>query len=438
MIGFFVQLIVPLALMFYRFPRKRHFWWLLVPQLVVELVISFFYFTPTSASFMTEGVSIFLYYLLCYLFAFLLVFIPFRLNVFKTLFYYTAAMLVQNFGHHTYGLIMRLAGIGLENQYDKFYYLLILAAIYAVVYAVFYLVILRKLKIEDLERMPKVSTLLVSASFLIVMIVLGIYIRHFNSPILEGRGVGIVYELYSSILVFMILCIQFGIFRAAKLEEGNRDLQMRLDAESRYYDMARKNMERINIISHDLKHRLAELRRENAHGSKEELEDLESQVASYDTLVDSGNEALDYLLTEKMRLCQRNHIDFSMMVDGKLLSGLSYGDLCSLFGNAIDNAIEAELREEEGKRRIYLRTSRVRDMVFVHVENLCSKEPTFEKGLPRTTKTEPGHGYGTKSMLYIAEKYGGHAAFFYKNGLYNVDIFLPLGANPARKDTENA
>ena len=118
MIGFFVQLIVPLALMFYRFPRKKAFWLWLLPQLAVELTISIFFRTPDALTFFPEPVSVFLYYLLCYLFSFLLVLLPFKLNVFRTLFFWTGAMVVQNFGHHFYGLIMRLAGIPLANQYD--------------------------------------------------------------------------------------------------------------------------------------------------------------------------------------------------------------------------------------------------------------------------------------------------------------------------------
>ena len=55
MIGFFVQLIVPLALMFYRFPRKKHFWLLFLPQLAVELTISILFAKPESLFFLPEG-----------------------------------------------------------------------------------------------------------------------------------------------------------------------------------------------------------------------------------------------------------------------------------------------------------------------------------------------------------------------------------------------
>ncbi len=438
MIGFFVQLIVPLALMFYRFPRKKHFWLLFLPQLAVELTISILFAKPESLFFLPEGVSIFLYYLLCYLFSFLLVFLPFRLNVFRTLFYWTGAMVVQNFGHHLYGLIMRLAGIPLANQYDDILYLLVLAAVYAVLYSLFYLLLLRKLRVEDLQQIPRVSTLLLSVSFLIIMIVLGIYIRHFNSVLLEDGSVAMVYELYSSILAGMILFIQFGIFRNARLEEGNRELQMRLDAETRYYTMARENMERVNILSHDLKHRLMELQRQESEGKSRELKELEKQVDIYDAMVESGNDALDYLLTEKMRKCRERNIDFSLLVDGAVFSFIGSGDLCSLFGNALDNAIEEQDRVEEGKRRLFLRAVRNGEMGHIHVENACHAKPVFQNGFPKSTKMEKGHGYGTKSMQYLAQKYGGNMTMIYRNGQFMVDIFLPLPPENARKETESA
>ena len=438
MIGFFVQLIVPLALMFYRFPRKKAFWLWLLPQLAVELTISIFFRTPDALTFFPEPVSVFLYYLLCYLFSFLLVLLPFKLNVFRTLFFWTGAMVVQNFGHHFYGLIMRLAGIPLANQYDDVTYLLVLTAVYIVLYALFYLLILRKLRVEDLQRIPRVSTLLLSMSFLTIMIVLGIYIRHFNSDILENGSVAMVYELYSSILAGMILFIQFGIFRNARLEEGNRELQMRLEAETRYYSMARENMERINMLSHDLKHRLMELQSSDSTRKQGELKDLEKQVDIYDAMVESGNEALDYLLTEKMRQCRERNIDFSLLVDGAAFSFIGTGDLCSLFGNALDNAIEEQERVEEGKRRIFLRAVKNRGMSHIHVENACHARPVFENGFPKSTKAGKGHGYGTKSMLFLTEKYGGNLTMVYRNGQFMVDIFIPRPAENAKNDTESA
>ena len=93
---------------------------------------------------------------------------------------------------------------------------------------------------------------------------------------------------------------------------------------------------------------------------------------------------------------------------------------------------------EEGKRRIFLRAVKNRGMSHIHVENACHARPVFENGFPKSTKAGKGHGYGTKSMLFLTEKYGGNLTMVYRNGQFMVDIFIPLPAENAKNDTESA
>jgi hypothetical protein len=83
-------------------------------------------------------------------------------------------------------------------------------------------------------------------------------------------------------------------------------------------------------------------------------------------------------------------------------------------------------KEPADRRNIDLNVFRKGSMTVVTVENPCSEERNFKDGLPLTTKKESNlHGYGTKSIRYIAEKYGGNAVFDFQNGVFNATVLLP-------------
>jgi sensor histidine kinase regulating citrate/malate metabolism len=102
-------------------------------------------------------------------------------------------------------------------------------------------------------------------------------------------------------------------------------------------------------------------------------------------------------------------------------------DIWSLFGNAIDNAIEAQEKEEEGKRLIRLNVNVKNSFTTIHVENYCTQKISFENGLPATSKNDKDfHGYGLKSISSIVEKYNGNALVRFKNHLFTLDIMIPI------------
>ena len=115
------------------------------------------------------------------------------------------------------------------------------------------------------------------------------------------------------------------------------------------------------------------------------------------------------LLTGKSLYCQKHGIHLTTVADGTVLAGVSPMDLCTLVGNALDNAIESVKKiEDREKRLIHVAVSRQKNFALLRFENCFEGELTFENGLPRTTKGNTDyHGYGLKSIRRTAQKYGG-------------------------------
>lgn len=428
MITFLFQLMIPVALMFFRFNRRPYFIARLIGFGVLFFGLSALYYSPTAIPFLPVSVGYFTYYLLGYLFAFLYAWLCFDMPIFNTLFFCFVSFLVQNLAHHIFELIMRISGVPAGSEYGKIGYLFALAGVYAVIYAVYFFVYIRRMQPEDFKELPKTSTLTVAGTFLLVMIILGVFVRHIRNDLFTASIIAIGYEIYSVILDLLIIGLQFGVFRTGRLREQNAELESRMRREAQYYDTAKANMELINIKCHDLKHQIAALgSMKDESERKSSIDELGQAIMIYDSIAKTGNDALDCLLTEKGMYSQSKNINFTYMADGKLLSDMKYGDIYSLFGNAIDNAFESVLRTQDVSRRVVgLKVFERGGQKCIHIENWCEKPPVMSNGLPVTSKKDDGHGFGMKSILYIVKKYGGNLTVSYANNMFALDILLPV------------
>lgn len=208
-----------------------------------------------------------------------------------------------------------------------------------------------------------------------------------------------------------------------------REVERRMAAErERQYQLSRKNIDAINVKCHDIKHQIHSLADSGRVADGRALEDLASEIAIYDSAVKTENPALDVILTEKGLVCSGEKITLAVIADGRALECLEPQEIYSLFGNALDNAIEAVRGIEEPERRlISLNVRRSGTMCVINVENSCDVAPAFRDGLPVTTKADAGsHGFGTRSMRGIVERHGGVLSFGCEDGVFHVDALLPV------------
>ena len=222
---------------------------------------------------------------------------------------------------------------------------------------------------------------------------------------------------------FYVICMGYDflscVFILWSQTEQRRevDLQASIRAEQRLrlqmqeqYDLSRENIDLVNRKCHDLKHQIAALR--FVHDPKERdagLEEIEQAVLIYDSVAKTGNEVLDTVLTEKSLICEQSSISWTCMADGEILSFITPVDLYTLFGNALDNAIEASARIPDPEcRHVAVTVRKHHGAAFIQVENYCVKPPQFRDGLPLTTKSDvQNHGFGVGSIREIAQRYGG-------------------------------
>ena len=198
------------------------------------------------------------------------------------------------------------------------------------------------------------------------------------------------------------------------------------------YEIQKDTIDAVNIKCHDLKKMISSVLGKRNILSDAELEKLEGQISIYDAIVKTGNDALDLILTEKSLYCEKNKIKLTIMAEGGDLSFMSDADIYSLFGNILDNAVEAVMKVEPERRAVTLSIKTVGNMIVVHEQNYFAGKIKFVNGTPATSKNDTSqHGYGILSIRRIVEKYDGGLDISAEGDIYTLNAAVLRAAVPA-------
>lgn len=238
-----------------------------------------------------------------------------------------------------------------------------------------------------------------------------LYIRVFSSRSLTQDNKTLQIAMTVCCLVALIALVS-GVNQTASKYEELHAAQMKyvLQRQQERFQQKFSDIDAVNRKYHDMKNILLYLQ---ASGGTEEIQEqirhLLGEIRPYETSILTGNEAIDILLSEKLALCQQKQISCTPYLDGSLFDFVEPLDLCTLFGNAMDNAIESCSRiPEPADRQISIKSTQKGDTRILTFRNTFAERPEIRKGLPKTTKEDKkNHGYGLGNIQYIMKKYQG-------------------------------
>ncbi len=217
------------------------------------------------------------------------------------------------------------------------------------------------------------------------------------------------YCLLSVLLCLCLLCLQMSIIKSKDAEQEMKILSHLYAEQQKHYQIRKETIDMINIKCHDFRYQIHEIGA-NYGVDDDVLKKMQELISFYDADIKTGNKSLDIILTEKNLLCCEKNIDFTCIVDGKLLSFIKNSDLYALLGNILDNAIEAvDKVDDQTKRCINFIVEKKHGAVTVCADNYYTGEIVKdENGIIVTKKTdESRHGFGLKSIREIANRYDG-------------------------------
>jgi len=329
------------------------------------------------------------------------------------------AYATQHFAH-ALDMVVFQRGTGVQLTWD---YLLCCTA----TYTAFYFIFARRLTDCGHYNVDVRRSLISTATVLLFALCLSTaasnYFKKDNSPI------------YYVCKGYAMLCCIYALWAQVSMRERLKtqqelSLQQQLWNQKRtQYEMTQQNIDLINCKCHDLKHQISVLRTVIPSEEKEAyLSDLERSIQIYDAAIDTGSQVLDTVLMEKTLLCSQNQITMTCVADGSKLGFMDAVDVYTIFGNALDNAIESVSRVADPERRLIAVSvwSRV-GQLFIQFENYYEGELSFQDGLPTTSKAKKEqHGFGMRSIRYSVERYDGCMGIYPEGQQFRLRISIPL------------
>lgn len=237
----------------------------------------------------------------------------------------------------------------------------------------------------------------------------------------------IFFGLTIFILIFLIVFLYSKNTMFLREQEQKDKMQIaQLQQQFAYYQEKLKDEEKVRSVYHDMKNHLLVLQRQiNSPETAEMVEKLQSQVAMYEDYEHTGNDILDIILKEKSETAREKHIALSVTADLNGVDFIEPLDVSTIFGNGLDNAIEASEKLPEEQRAILVKAGRVQNFFFVLIENSCLQNREYTK--QRTTKSDDFlHGFGISNMRKAAEKYDGQLTIKCENEKFTLKILIPI------------
>lgn len=419
-----VFLLLAVCIVARRMPRRRLFAGRMALSLAMVCALRFAYFylikppwlAAASALFARELLNTLGYTLLILLITACAAFC-FEAEVWPALFCGCASYCVQHICQRLYRMLSRTW----LRQAPEAAHILVYIAVAAVCLAGA-AVLLRKLRVDKIVVDNKMLLLAVLA---VVSTAIALDLMFFRAMQEGGELLQLCFTAYSIMASVLIFFLLLGIVSSKRAKLELDTIKEVLKSEQEQYYFEKSLIDTINIKCHDLKHQIALL---EGPAQRELGDELRGAVNAYDSSFHTGNIALDVVLTRESFSCGEKNISMTCLADGKCLDFISEVDIYSLFGNILDNAIEAAEKVPDPEKRL-LTLDIAQEGYFVHirVENYFTDKLTFTNGLPDSTKGDSlYHGFGMKSIKMLVQKYGGSLKVYTKGERFVLDIMFSV------------
>ncbi|MDD7652642.1 MAG: ATP-binding protein [Candidatus Faecousia sp.] len=192
-----------------------------------------------------------------------------------------------------------------------------------------------------------------------------------------------------------------------------------------------ENMYRqMRLWRHDFRNHIQAMKAYAAAGDlssiRRYLDALDTDLATVDTVIKTGNPMTDAILNSKISLAKSKGIQVIADAHIPVKLRLSEMDLCCILGNLFDNAIEASLKLPEPERRIRVYMDMKGTQLYISFTNFTAgKKLSKMAGRFSSTKKEQGHGLGLVRIDTIVERLEGYLSRNSEDGAFTTEILLP-------------
>ena len=221
------------------------------------------------------------------------------------------------------------------------------------------------------------------------------------------------------------------IIKDNKLRLENKIIKEKMDIQYQYYLNLKESQSKTRKLYHDMNNHMICIK--NICGLDERadkyIDEITSQLRDCNILFDTGNVILDVILNEKKSICNKYDIEFLVDVKFSECDFIDMADVCSIFSNMIDNAIEAckKINSTNISKVIKLRGTIVNQFAVIKCKNTKINDIIIKKDKIITDKRDYFiHGIGISSIKNSVEKYDGNVEIDISDNDFLMTIYIPL------------
>lgn len=235
-----------------------------------------------------------------------------------------------------------------------------------------------------------------------------------------------------SCIWLMCLIMYFIVQQMSK--DNQTKLEYELMKEKEKYskesmEIIKRSNEELREFKHDLKNYLLPLQEAMETMPQSEMvkvwEKINQKIEDVQTLIQTGNSYVDSMINTKITLARSEKVDVKCTILSKM-EGIDDLEFCSVFGNLMDNAIEAERKVTEKKENIIFVEEKM-GYLRLEIQNKIEKSVLNENSSLNTTKKDTSsHGIGHKSVKRTMQKVGGALKYYETGDLFCAEAVFPI------------
>ncbi len=240
--------------------------------------------------------------------------------------------------------------------------------------------------------------------------------------------IGVLITVFSLVVDIIIINAVDNMAQSLHMDEQMLAVQLQRQTEQEYRQLTEEHILQMKSVRQELSNQIRKVYQlleaeEKDAKIKDVLQDSMQRLQSTKVRRYCENSVVNSILTVKKESAEEHGIDMKIGVSVPEYVSIVPIDLCSLFSNLLDNAIEAcdKLPENAGQKVIYIKAAIQAGFLIVKTENTYCQPVQRSGEVIKTSKQDQvNHGYGLQLVRRIADQYEGQINIEYDDMIFRV------------------